>query len=138
VKSTKLRVFLLAVSVALAVGCGPTPSRLPVPTPNRALGAGETWLPVATKLFDGTALCGGGGFVEDIRLRGSADDPRLAWLVFPGGSRREVSWRPGYSARFTPLIEVLDGRGDVVARDGSQALGGCGDSGGAILVESWR
>jgi hypothetical protein len=99
----------------------------PVPTPTRPLGPGEAWLPIANwTLPDGsTLLCAGGGFVGDIRLRGAANDPRLAWMVYPDGSRTELSWPVGYSARFVPRLEVLDGAGRVVGRDGSLVTGGC-------------
>ena len=76
----------------------------PIPTPSRALGPGERWLPVANwTLPDGsTLLCAGVGFVGDIRLRGAPDDPRLVWMVYPDGSRTDLAWPVGYSARFAP------------------------------------
>jgi hypothetical protein len=32
---------------------------------------------------------------------------------------------PGFTARFTPKVEVLNAIGDVVARDGTVVSGGC-------------
>lgn len=90
----------------------------------RPLGQGERWLPAGQWERDGERfLCGGGGFV-DVTLRGSPDDPRLAWGSSPRG-RMELSWPVGYSARFRPLVEVLDESGRVVMREGDPVPGGC-------------
>jgi hypothetical protein len=110
----------------------------PVPTPSRPLGPGEQWLPVAnwTLPSGDTFLCAGGGFVQDIRLRGAPDDPRLVWMVYPDGGRTDLSWPAGYSARFVPTLEVLDGSGRVVGRDGTLVTGGCGtQEPGVMFVE---
>jgi len=111
------------IGAAVLLGCV---SR-PVPTPTRALGPGEAWLPVTNwTLPDGsTLLCAGGGFVGDFRLRGSPIDPRLVWMANPDGSRTDLSWPSGYSARFVPGLEVLDQNGRVVGRDGTLVTGGC-------------
>jgi hypothetical protein len=63
--------------------------------------------------------------VEKVRLRGSPIDPRLVWMVWPDGHRTELGWPVSYSARFTPQLELLDGNGHVIARDGSRIEGGC-------------
>jgi hypothetical protein len=68
-------------------------------------------------------VCGGVGL--DATLTGDPSDPRLAWLVGSDGRRIDVIWPPGYSARFTPRLEVLDEQGSVVMRDGSSVIGGC-------------
>lgn len=105
----------------------------------RTLGPGEYSLPVAVSLFNGTHLCGGGGFVTEPRLRGSPDDPRLVWMVDPGGKRMELAWPPGSSVRFTPRLEVLNARGDAVAFDGSRAASACGTGDdNAMYVDFWR
>jgi hypothetical protein len=107
--------------------------------PTRSLGQGEYWLPVAWSLFNGTHLCGGGGFVTEPRLRGSPDDPRLVWMVDASGKRIELAWPPGFSVRFTPRLEVLNARGDAVAFDGSRAASGCGTGDeNAMYVDFWR
>jgi hypothetical protein len=105
--------------VALAACGSPALSSVPI----RALGPGERWLPVAD--WGGNMLCAGGGYVGDFRLHGSPDDPRLAWMNWGDGSRRELGWLPGTSARFTPNLEVIGADGQVIAREGSLVTGGC-------------
>jgi len=69
-------------------------------------------------------------------VRGSPTDPRIVWLQNlieapgPEPDRLEVIWPVGYRARFTPQVEVLDGWGDVVLRDGDPVTGSCGQRGG--------
>lgn len=108
---------LLVICLALAA-CGATP------TPSRALGVGEQWLPVAN--WGDNMLCAGTGYVGEFRLHGAADDPRLAWMIRPDGTRTELAWPVGFSARFAPTLEVLDGQGRVIASEGSIVHGGCG------------
>jgi hypothetical protein len=110
---------LLVICVALAA-CGGKPT----PTPSRALGAGEHWLPVAN--WGDNMLCAGTGYSGDHRLHGAASDPRLAWMIRPDGTRGELGWPVGFSARFTPTLEVLDDHGRVIASEGSIVQGGCG------------
>jgi hypothetical protein len=88
----------------------------------RPLGSGERWLQVAD--WTGTA-CGGAGLVGDYRLRGSPNDPRLAWMTDPDGTRRELAWSPGTSARFTPGLEVVGPDSAVAAREGWLVVGLC-------------
>lgn len=109
----------LSLIVMVLASCGPAPSA----APSRALEAGERWLPVAN--FGSDGLCAGGGTAGDFRLRGAADDPRLAWMNGPDGARTELAWPVGYSARFTPNLEVLDDHGQRVAVEGSLVTGGC-------------
>ena len=110
--------FLLPIVVIVA-SCAFGPAA----TPSRALGSGERWLPVAN--FGSNGLCAGGGYIGDFRLHGAADDPRLTWMIRPDGTRAELAWPIGYSARFTPNLEVLDDRGQRVAVEGSLVTGGC-------------
>jgi hypothetical protein len=78
------------------------------------------------RLPDGTqVLCGGVGFVGKFIVHGSPTDQRLTWMTRPDGGREELVWPHGYTARFTPGLEVLDAHGRVVAREGSLATGGC-------------
>ena len=88
----------------------------------RALGPGERWLTVAD--WTGTA-CGGVGLVGDYRLHGSPTDPHLAWMTDPDGSRHELAWPPGTSARFSPGLEVIGPNGAVLAREGWLVVGRC-------------
>jgi hypothetical protein len=116
------RVLSLALLVLCLSGCGPPE---PPASPIRALGPGERWLPVA-EWGRPIQACGGVGYPEDVRLHGSPDDPRIAWMTWPDGSRQEIGWDPGTSARFNPKQEVLGPDDTVVAREGSLVTGGCG------------
>jgi hypothetical protein len=107
------RMLLLAV---LVTACSGTPA----PTPSRTLGPGERWLPVA----DMPEVCAGTG-LDGVTLHGSPDDSRVTWVEFAGHSRREIAWPLGFSARFNPALEVLDGRGHVIATEGTQVVGQC-------------
>lgn len=75
----------------------------------------------------------------DATLMGDPSDPRLTWLTASDGRRIDVIWPPGYTARFTPNLEVLDGSGNVAFRDGSKVSGGCvtgPDAQGPLLIAS--
>jgi hypothetical protein len=74
--------------------------------------------------WTGTA-CAGTGLVGDFRIHGSPDDPHLAWMTYPDGSRRELAWPPGTSARYAPGLEVVGPDGEVVAREGWMVVGSC-------------
>ena len=52
----------------------------------------------------------------DAVLHGDAADPHVAFLVMIVGTRIDVIWPPGYQARFTPNLEVLDASRVVVLR----------------------
>ena len=64
------------------------------------------------------------GIGLDGTLSGNPSDPRVAWLATSVG-RRDVVFPAGFTARFTPGLEVLDGRGRVVAHQGTEITGGC-------------
>jgi hypothetical protein len=49
------------------------------------------------------------------------------------GQRYEVEWPVGYSARFTPSLEVLNENGVVVGHEGTQLRGGC-----QTVAGTWR
>ncbi len=110
---------VLVICLTLAA-CGAKPT----PTPPRALGVGEQWLPAAN--WGDNMLCAGTGYVGEFRLHGAAGDSRLAWMIRPDGTRTELAWPVGFSARFNPALQVLDGQGRVVASEGSIVQGGCG------------
>ena len=67
--------------------------------------------------------CAGIGLF-DSTLTGSPLDPRVAWLEFRG-RRRDVVFPPGFHARFTPGLEILDQDGGIVARGGDSIDGAC-------------
>ena len=115
--------MVIVLAVLVIAGCN---AERPAPSPSRILGPGERWVPVALWELNGqTFLCAGGGFVEGQRLHGAPDDPRLVWMEKSDGTREEVAWPTGFSARFTPELELLDGSGRVVAWEGTRVVGGC-------------
>jgi len=99
--------------------------RAPEATPTRSLGPGEQWVPVTlVREFGGVPIdCGGVGWSGGHVLTGSPKDPRLVWMM--AGQRYDLEWPVGYSARFTPHLELLNQRGLVVGREGTQLIGGC-------------
>jgi hypothetical protein len=110
----RLIVFAVSILVSLAA-CAVT---RPLPTL-------EAW----------SGACRGVGL--GAHITGSATDARLAWLVSDRGARQDVIWPPGYAARFTPMLEVLDETGAVVYRDGDAVSGGCTtgpDAQGPLLI----
>lgn len=116
----------LLASLLLVAACTGAPQA----TPSRSLGPGERWVPVANWTAGwfggGQVLCAGVGYVAGTAiLHGSASDARLVWMSRVG-KRVELGWPVGYSARFTPQLELLDDQGVVVGREGSALTGGCG------------
>jgi hypothetical protein len=104
----------------------------------RTLPSGDLALPTIDELAP--SICAGVG-VEAV-LRGSATDPRIAWLEASNGStatqRRDVVWPAGYRARFTPSLEILDENGKVVLRDGSQVTGLCVGGNADVMEPPFR
>ena len=118
---------LRCVAIAVVVA-GYTATTDPAPVQSvRPLGPSERWLPVARwELPDGrTLLCAGGGTIGDFQIHGWPTDPRLVWMTWPDGHRSELAFDPGWSARFTPDLEVMDPTDQVVAREGSRITGLC-------------
>ena len=123
-----MRVALsLCASLLLVTACSAgVTERPPEATPTRTLGPGEEWVPVAPDREIGGAplLCAGTGWVGGGHvLTGSATDPRLVWMM--AGQRYDLEWPVGYSARFTPQLELLNQSGVVVGREGTELIGGC-------------
>jgi hypothetical protein len=90
------------------------------------LGPGEIVLPTAAPLSlpsGAIEACAGVGIAAV--LRGDPHDPHVAWLIKDIGTRVNVTWPPGYRARFVPGLEVLDAAGDVVLRGGEPVTGVC-------------
>ena len=46
-------------------------------------------------------------------------------MIRPDGTRTELVWPVGFSARFRPTLEILDDAGAVIAREGDLVTGGC-------------
>ncbi len=103
---------------------------------------GEYALPTTATPWWLRLMCGGVGL--DAVVRGSPSDPHVAWLesqiTVPGiapGTRENVIWPEGYRARFSPNLEILDGWGMVVLREGERVSGSCGgvaDNGDLYMV----
>jgi hypothetical protein len=112
-------VRLAAFGIALALTVGACAISRPLPT---------------VEVFNGA--CRGVGL--DGHVTGDPFDPRLAWVIHDdGGGRIDVIWPPGYTARFTPRLEVLDEQGAVAYRDGDPVSGGCTtgpDAQGPLLI----
>ena len=105
------RLFSLLLTAVVLASCGPSAAGpLTTETSSRVLGPGEHWLPLANF---GKHLCFGAGFIG------------LAWLSTSDDERKELAWPVGYSARFTPKLEILDAHGQVAAVAGQSAIGGC-------------
>jgi hypothetical protein len=69
-------------------------------------------------------LCAGTGFATPGLLEGAADDPRVAWMIL-NGKAHSLAWPRGWTARFSPSLEVFDDAGRAVARAGDPIGGGC-------------
>ena len=88
-------------------------------------------LPVA----DAQILCRGVGL--EARLVGSPLDPRIVWLE-PGHAR--LVWPAGFTAQFTPNLEIRDRDGKLVMRGGDAVSGAClkgpaDDPGSQMMIE---
>jgi hypothetical protein len=117
-----MRLAALGLIAAMSVACAAPPSP--------AVSASAT---IRTEDVSGMA-CGGVGLV-DTRLRGDANDPAVAWLQGQNGPT-SVAFPKGFTARFTPRLEILDESGVVRFRDGDVIDGGCvwGDD---LLLIGW-
>ena len=89
----------------------------------------------------GSQWCRGVGY--DGILRGDPSDPRLAWAEQETPNhvvlRRDLVWPTGYTARFTPQLEILDASRQVRFLAGDVIGGGCvtgpGISGPLYVIE---
>lgn len=119
-------VAVAAMFVMVACAAPSSPSAV-TPLPSAMpLASGEIALPTEppVSVAPGVATpCAGVG-VSAV-LHGSAADPRVTWLVNDLGTRMDVVWPPGYRARFTPNLEVLDASEVVVHKAGDPVSGAC-------------
>jgi len=124
-------VLALLALLSLSACASPVPSVSVFPLPS-----GEYVLPTEAPLdvpSGAAAVCA--GMAINAVVRGDAADLRVAWLVDVDlGSRIDVVWPSGYRARFAPRLEVLDGAGTVVLRDGDHVTGGCVTGDGHLLL----
>jgi len=129
-------VAVAAMLVMVACAAPISPSAVAPPPSSVPLAAEEIALPTQrpVPLEPGVATpCAGVGL--GAVLHGDASDPRLAWLVDTShGTRMDVVWPPGFRARFTPNLEVLDAREVVVLKAGDAVTGGCGTADPGILL----
>ena len=120
------RVAALVLSALILSSCSVLFTK-PAPSPGRALGPGEQWVPFQRdRSIAGIPVgCAGVGWVGNNHvLAGSANDPRLVWMM-ADGKREELEFPVGYSARFTPGLQLLDQTGKVVGEEGTVLVGGC-------------
>jgi hypothetical protein len=134
-----VRGFSGLLLLVFLVGCSSPPSESAsrVPTPLPTLAPGEISLPTFLEEVDGhPQLCAGSWYEGDVRVHGSPDDPALTWIVFADdGHRENLLWPPGYRARFTPTLEVLDPLGRVYAREGDPAHDHCPMLPGGVYLD---
>jgi len=106
-------------SVCLLVACVADPA----PTQSvSTLAPGQFALATAVPAIANSS-CAGVGLTDDV-LHGAPGDPGTAW-VGSGERRIELVWPPGFVARFSPTLEVVDATGKVVLREGDPIGGGC-------------
>jgi hypothetical protein len=79
----------------------------------------------------GSFPCAGVG--TEAVLAGDPGDPQVAWIV-SRGTRVDVVFPYGFSARFAPNLEILDAAGAVVARSGDRIDGGCVTAGPMLIL----
>ncbi|HXR27806.1 MAG TPA: hypothetical protein VN771_08065 [Candidatus Baltobacteraceae bacterium] len=119
---------VVAALLGLSACAAPISPSAVTPSSSAApLASGEIALPTESPVSlpsGAIEVCGGVGI--SAVLRGNVADPRVAWLVDNDlGTRIDVVWPPGYRAKFTPNLEVLDENGVVLLRAGDAVTGGC-------------
>ena len=81
----------------------------------------------------GIQACAGVGL--DAFLHGNPSDPRTAWLEQPDGTRQDVQFPAGYSAAFTPTLQVLDPAGRVAMEEGDYVYGACVGAADTLVID---
>jgi hypothetical protein len=125
-----LGVTLLGVALIAVIGCAGVD---PVASPT-ALGEIRALSHVADPDSTGPRICDTA--LLQGTLTGDRDDPRIAWIVAAGGSRVDVSWPNGLSARFAPGLEIVTADGSVLIRGGDLVRlgGGVGPDGSVFGI----
>jgi hypothetical protein len=129
----------VAVAGLLAGGCvGPVGGPLSASTsPSLPPAARDYVLPEFQKSVGGIPVaCAGVAYIEKVVIRGSADDPALAWIAFSDGRRENLVWPSGFRARFVPKPKILHASGRGVARDGDLATGDCPMPPSGVLIDA--
>jgi len=111
---------VLALALTL-LACNATPRAAPTNA------AGNLLLPT----IDAGQACAGVG--TEAVLTGDPNDPRVAWLM-ASGTRVDVVFPSGFTARFTPALEVLNASGAVVGRAGDRIDGYCVTAGAPLVL----
>jgi hypothetical protein len=97
-------IVLVTYATATLAGCSPVEHPLP--------------------LAENPNACRGVGI--EATLAGSPTDNRVTWLVrAENGNETPLVWPPGWKARFTPSLEVMDPSGIVRFRQGDLVSGAC-------------
>lgn len=117
---TRFAGSLAALGLVLAA-CNSAPSAAPTNA------AGNLLLPTIGM----PQACAGVG--TEAILAGDPSDPRVAWLV-SSGTRVDVVFPPGFTARFGPTLEVLNASGAVVAHAGDRIDGYCVTAGPPLVL----
>jgi hypothetical protein len=139
---------LLAVVVLILIGLGlllrpphvgpelPAPSASPTAISSELIsqspGPATDFLLPTLNEWDGNC----DGIDLNAELMGDPDDPRVAWVVDTVRGRLEIVFPPGFSARFTPDLVVLDDEGSTVGVEGDHVRDGCvtGLEDGVLLI----
>lgn len=101
----------------------PAPTPLPATAPEIET-APPPSAPIRTFDTSGPFACAGIGLIG-ATLQGDPHDPRVAWIAVKDNGTRGVIFPKGFTARFTPNLEILDGTGQVKFRAGDAIDGGC-------------
>jgi hypothetical protein len=80
--------------------------------------------PIRTFDTSGAFPCAGIGLI-DATLQGDPDDPSVAWLAIKDHGTRGLIFPKGFTARFTPSLEILDATGQVKFRAGDTIDAAC-------------
>lgn len=100
---------------------------------------GEIPLPVSVRHVPPGMLvhdiCAGVG-LDGVSVTGDPEDPRIVWLRDRNGRASDIQllWPAGYTARFTPQLEVLDEAGAIVMKEGHRPEGGCVQGDGILRI----
>ena len=89
------------------------------------------------------AGCGGAAPGPTLRTldtsgTGCAGTARVAWIEIAGFGEQLAVFPKGFTARFTPSLEVLDQSGAVVLREGDAITGTCGGAPDGGLLIGWQ
>lgn len=120
--------FTFPVTPVLQTARPTPPTATPIPTTPQIETAPPPSAPIRTVDMSGGGsvplACAGIGLI-DATLQGHANDPRVAWIEIKDHGTEGVLFPKGFTARFTPYLEILDASGQVKFRAGSVIDGGC-------------